>query len=86
MSTHVTLTDGDYDDMHHAIGRKGIENPYRNHYCTETDGEVARRFEAIGCWDLRRKINDGRDAIYCLNEQGFEKLRMWLAGRGMESQ
>lgn len=77
----MTLTDEDFDDMHHAIGRKGIEDAYRNYYCTEVGGATARRFEETGCWDLMRKINDGRDAIYSLNFKGVETLREWLRQR-----
>jgi hypothetical protein len=74
----MNLTTDDFDDMHHAIGRKGIEHAFRNHYCTEVGGEVAQRFEETGCWDLMRKINDGRDAIYSLNSKGIHALREWL--------
>jgi hypothetical protein len=72
-------TDEDFDDMHHAIGRKGIEKAFRNYYCTETDGPTAKRFEALGFWDKMRTINDGRDAIYSVNLAGIDALRAWLS-------
>lgn len=77
----MTLTDDDFDDMHHAIGRKGIENAYRNYYCTEAGSATARRFEETGCWDFRSKINDGRDAIYAVNLKGLDELRAWMKRR-----
>lgn len=73
------LTDEDFDDMHHAIGRKTIKDAYRNYYCTQVDRDIAKRFEATGCWDLRTKINDGRDAIYSVNRTGLAELEKWLA-------
>jgi hypothetical protein len=42
------LTDEDFDDMHHAIGRRSIEGAYRNYYCTPTGSHTAKRFEATG--------------------------------------
>ena len=77
----MILTADDFDDMHHAIGRKGIEHAYRNYYCTEAGGKVAQRFEETECWNLMRKINDGRDAIYSVNMHGIRLLREWLEQR-----
>lgn len=77
----IDLTDADYDDMHHAIGRKGIKDAFRNNYCTEAGSPTAMRFEATGCWDLRTKINNGRDSIYSLNMVGVAALEKWLASR-----
>ena len=75
------LTADDYDDMHHAIGRKGIKSAFRNNYCTETGSATAKRFEATGCWDLRTTINGGRDSIYSVNMKGLAALEKWLQSR-----
>lgn len=71
----------DYDDMHHALGRPAqpMHDTYRNHYCTEAGGKLARRFEALGWWDFCHEINDGRDAIYSVNAVGKQALAEWLS-------
>jgi hypothetical protein len=79
-AVNIDLTDDDYDNMHHAIGRKGIVDAYRNHYCTQVGSDIARRFDETGCWDFRRTINDGRDAIYSVNLTGLDALQKWLKG------
>lgn len=76
-------TADDYDDMHHALGRpqssKG--DTYRNYYCCGAGGEIAQRFEALGCWDFGRLINSGRDAVYHVNGVGKQKLAEWMDAR-----
>jgi hypothetical protein len=84
----VTLTDEDFDDMHHAIGRpKGsLKTAYRNYYCTTAGGPQARNFEASPYWDFRRFINGGQDAIYAVNIAGLKALEKWLKARSASSQ
>jgi hypothetical protein len=79
----TNLTDEDYDDMHHAIGRpKGsLKESYRNYYCTTAGGPQARNFEASPYWDFARFINDGRDAIYIVSMKGAAALEKWLRSR-----
>ena len=76
----MMVLDEDYDDMHHALGRpaKANEDTYRNYYCTEKEGNTAKRFEALGFWDFITTINGGRDAIYSVNGAGKEALGKWL--------
>ena len=77
------LTDEDFDDMHHALGRpKVMANAYRNYFCTPAGGSNAKRFEETGMWKLRQLINEGRDAIYSVTEDGKAALAAWLASRG----
>lgn len=79
----IEITDADFDDVHHALGRPDLltlqegEN-YRNHYCVEIDSDTARRFDLIGFWTLARRINDGRDGVYVVNADGKSALADWL--------
>ncbi len=87
MSKAVTPTDDDYDDMHHALGRPRSANAetYRNHYVIEDGSPIAKRFDALGWWDFVRRINDGRDAVYCVNGAGKNALGHWLNRRAPET-
>ena len=67
----ANLTSEDFDDMHHAIGRKGIKGAYRNYYCTPVGGRIAMRFEETGCWDLMRTIKQNFDPQTILNPGCF---------------
>jgi len=73
-------TGDDFDDMHHALGRPDGRHvqPYRNRYCTDTDGSTARRFEALGLWRRIGLINAGAMAMFEVNERGRELLMAWL--------
>jgi hypothetical protein len=74
---------GDFDDMHHALGRPDgpwVE-PYRNRYVCEADGEQARRFIALGWWTRAGTMNNGRDGIFCVNEAGRVALNRWMLAR-----
>jgi hypothetical protein len=75
--------EADFDDMLHALGRPKSyrAQPYRNYYCTQAGGEIAKRFEALGWWDFSHFINGGRDAIYCVNGAGKQALSEWLKRR-----
>lgn len=78
-------TDEDYDDMLHAMGRPALpifDEVYRNYYCCAADSDQSRRFEALGCWDFVRFINEHRgnlkDAIYEVNGVGKQALERWM--------
>jgi hypothetical protein len=77
------MTDADFDDIHHALGRprssSEVEAAFRNSYCTETDGDQAKHFEALGFWTPTRSINGGRDTVYAVNDAGKKALARWLA-------
>lgn len=74
--------DEDFDDMHHAIGRaKTLKDAYRNYYCVGVESETAKRFKALGWWDLASTINDGRDGIFTVNMAGIIALENWLSAR-----
>lgn len=77
------LSEGDYDDMHHALGRpqSSTDGTYRNYYCCSIGSGEQQRFEDTGCWDFGRYINDGRDAIYHVNGVGKQKLGEWMDRR-----
>lgn len=82
MSGETRPTDDDFDDMHHAIGRaNSLKDAYRNYYCTPLGGSIAKRFEALGLWDLASTINDGRDGIFTVNMAGIAALESWLSAR-----
>ncbi|MDB5612091.1 MAG: hypothetical protein JWP25_8991 [Bradyrhizobium sp.] len=79
-------TDADFDNMHHALGRprkSGIDT-HRNYYCTQAHGPTAQRFEELGWWDFVRTINEGRDAIYCVNGAGQQALVGWMKAKATE--
>jgi hypothetical protein len=71
------------DDMHHALGRPKTPNaiPYRNHFVTDAGGDQARRFEASGLWRLTRLINQGRDAVYRVTDEGVAAVRADIAAK-----
>lgn len=78
----VEITDADFDDMHHALGRPDLatllegEN-YRNFYATEADSPWASHAEALGMWD--RITREGVDIVtYRLNGDGKSALADWL--------
>jgi len=78
-------TDEDYDDMLHAMGQPKLpifDEVYRNYYCCAADSDQSRRFEALGCWDFVRYINEHRgdlkDAIYEVNGMGKQALERWM--------
>lgn len=76
-------TDEDFDDMHHALGRPDGPHvtPYRNFYSCAADGPSAKRFDALGLWDMGRPINEGRDAVYRVSAEGQRLLMVWLVAR-----
>lgn len=65
------------DDMHHALGRPKVATatPYRNHFVTDAGSDQAQRFEASGLWTLTRLINQGRDAVYRVTDEGVALVR-----------
>lgn len=60
------------DDMRHALGRPtdGTVTPYRNHYVCGVDSEPAKRFDASPYWVRAGTLNQGRDAIYRVTDEG----------------
>lgn len=75
-------TDEDMDDIHHALGRPkkyaaGNET-FRNHFVVSDTSECSARFAALGLWDKRGTMNDGRDAVWCVNDKGKAALAAWL--------
>lgn len=79
----VEITDDDFDDMHHALGRPTLAElrageHYRNHYVTEIGSKTAQRFETSGLWTPTRVINSNRDAVYAVNSDGKSALADWL--------
>ena len=81
----IEPNDDDYDDMHHALGRPSshnLDSAYRNHYCTNALGGTAQRFDALGCWNFVKYINEHlgaqKDAIYSVNSEGIAALTKWL--------
>lgn len=81
------LTADDFDDMHHALGRPANPGCYvrRNNFCLEMSGPKRLRFEATGCWNFLRTINDGRDGVYRVNNAGIEALAEWQRAKTGES-
>lgn len=71
------------DDMHHALGRPKNPTtiPHRNHFVTDAGGDQARRFEASGYWQLTRMINQGRDAVYRVTDEGVAAVRADIAAK-----
>ena len=72
--------------MLHALGRperpEQTGSTYRNYYCCAADGETSREFAASGLWELTGHINNGRDAIWSVNERGMAAVRDALRERG----
>lgn len=79
----LNITDADYDDMHHALGRPDGPHvkPYRNFYCCAADGPESDRFDALGCWRRAGTINEGRDAVFKVTPEGEALLMCWLKAR-----
>ena len=84
--TDIELTDADYDDMHHALGRPddAWADTYRNYYCTGKDTPIANRFRQLGVWNELHTINDGRDSIFAVNNGGRAMMADWLKARSLE--
>lgn len=61
-----------FDDMKHALGRPTDETvtPYRNRYVCGVDSAEAGRFAASPYWRLEGTLNQGRDAIYRVTDEG----------------
>lgn len=82
-------TPEDYDDMHHALGRpkqyRAGDQTVRNSFCCAAGSPTADRFEELGWWVLRCKINDGRDAIYAVSGFGKQALEKWMRVDGEEA-
>lgn len=79
----VEITDADFDDMHHALGRPSwsvlaLGGHYRNFYAIEAGSDWAQRAEQTGFW---AKISSDGDrlAVYAVNEDGKSALSDWLA-------
>lgn len=77
----LDLTDEDYDDMFHALGRpKDIDSAYRNYFYIDVGSTAAHRFEKLGVWTKARVVEDagGVGAYYVVNELGKRVLKQWL--------
>ena len=82
----IEITEGDFDDMHHALGRPDLATLRagehdRNYYCVAVGSPWARHAESLGLWTLARVVNSGADAIYTVNEDGRSALADWLSLR-----
>lgn len=55
------------DDIFHALGRPAdpLGETYRNYYCGTPIGH-----DLPGVWRLSHHINDGRDPIYVVTDEG----------------
>lgn len=83
----IEITDDDFDDMHHALGRPSLQvlkdgAHYRNFYSVSVDSITAERFMRTGLWALARTINGGRDGVYTVTADGRSFLADWLTLRG----
>ncbi len=79
----VEITDADFDDMHHALGRPDVEKLvvgecYRNCFIVEIGSDTARRFEQTGFWTLTWRVNGDRDGVFVVNNDGKSALADWL--------
>ncbi|MCR5876964.1 hypothetical protein [Phenylobacterium sp. J367] len=81
----IEITDADFDDLHHALGRPDLSTLregecYRNFYATERGSEWAKRAEASGLWDLITG-SEARMVTYRVNADGKSALEDWLSLR-----
>ena len=76
----IEITDDDFDDMHHALGRPAdpMERSFRNFFCLSSSDPRIERWVASGCWKHIRTGNEGRDAFYAVTEDGRSALADWL--------
>lgn len=77
------ITEDDFDDMHHALGRPDIEtlldgDCYRNYYATEAGSPWALRAEQTGLWDRITRQGESL-ATYRVNGDGKSVLADWLS-------
>lgn len=78
------LTNDDFDDMHHALGRpKNVfASSYRNFFCADVGSPSAERLssvaDATGFWRESRRINNGRSIIFEVTDIGRDALADWL--------
>ena len=74
------------DDMLHALGRperpEQVGNTYRNYYACAANGQTSADFAKSGLWEINCHINDGRDAVWSVNERGMDAVRDALRERG----
>ena len=78
----IEITDEDFDDMHHALGRPDLETLregecYRNFYATEAGSPWAVRAEETGLWDRITRKNAPL-VTYRVNGDGKSFLADWL--------
>lgn len=79
----VEITDADFDDMHHALGRPSLNvlalgGHYRNFYATEAGSDWALRAERTGFW-VKLSTDGERLAVYRVNNDGMSALADWLS-------
>lgn len=78
----IEITEADFDDLHHALGRPDLATllagrNYRNYYATEAGSGWAAHAEALGMWD--RITRDGAGIVtYRVNADGKSALADWL--------
>ena len=78
----VELTEDDFDDLHHALGRPDLARlragkHYRNFYATDAGSPWAVRAESLGLWE--RITRDGERVVtYRVNDDGKSVLADWL--------
>lgn len=75
------LEDGDLDDVDHALGRPKdpLGETYRNYYCLDASGPLAKRMRASEWWEEGCTINEGRNAIFHVTGEGRKALAKYLA-------
>lgn len=83
----IEITEADFDDLHHALGRPDLETllegeNYRNFYATEEDSPWAQRAEMLGLWD-RIPRRGSRLVTYRVNGDGKSALADWLTLRAL---
>jgi hypothetical protein len=76
-----TFSDAELDDMHHALGRPDGPHvePYRNYYCIDADCDQAKRMAMSPGWERFGQINQGRDALFAVTDEGRAAMFAWLA-------
>lgn len=74
-------TDDDFDDMHHALGRPEGPHapPRRNYYVVGVNSDTAQRFALLGFWRLVGKMNEGRDGVFKVTDEGIALTMHWVA-------
>lgn len=74
------LKDKAMDHIDHALGRPvdPMAESYRNHFATDTDSTLAKKFDASPYWERNKHVARGDMAFYHVTDRGRAALRLHL--------